>query len=172
MSDGLQVTLVPFERKHLDATLAWNNDPELARLLDRPRTIDADEHQRWFEGLANRADTIFRAIHQEPNGRHIGNVWLADVDRRHRKGEVRVMIGERSALGAGAGSKALDLMARYAFDVIGLHRVYAYVLALNPRARRAFEKAGFVLEGTLLDDRWDGTRFTDVFLLGRVNSDR
>ena len=44
-------------------------------------------------------------------------------------------------------------MPRYAFEQLGLHRVYAYVLAFNPPARRAFEKAGFALEGTLRDDR-------------------
>jgi RimJ/RimL family protein N-acetyltransferase len=150
MSHRADVTLVAFERRHLDATLAWSNDPELQKLL------------------AGRSDTMFRAIHLA-DGRHVGNVWLADIDRRHRKAEVRVLIGDRPTMGGGAGSTAIDLMARHAFDTLGLHRVYAYVLAFNPRARRAFEKAGFVLEGTLKDDRWDGAQFVDAFLLGRVN---
>ena len=161
------VQLVPFERNHADRTLEWNRDPELARLLDRSRAIEPDEHVRWFNGLGDRADTVFRAI--EVDGRHIGNVWLADVDRRHRKAEVRIMIGKKDAVGAGAGSAAIDAIVRYGFNSLGLHRVYAYVLAFNPRARRAFEKAGFVLEGTLREDRWDGAGYTDVFLLGRVN---
>ena len=169
MSHRADVTLVAFERRHLDATLAWNNDPELQRLLDRSRPIEPAEHLRWFAGLEGRSDTVFRAIHLA-DGRHVGNVWLADIDRRHRKAEMRVIIGDSSTMGGGAGSTAIDLMARYAFDTLGLHRVYAYVLAFNPRARRAFEKAGFVLEGTLKDDRWDGTRFVDAFLLGRVNT--
>jgi RimJ/RimL family protein N-acetyltransferase len=38
----------------------------------------------------------------------------------------------------------------------------------NPRARQAFEKAGFALEGTLRDDRWIGDGFSDVFVLGRL----
>lgn len=169
MSGEPGIQLVPFGQEHADRTLAWNNDPELARLLDRPRVFTADEHRRWFEGLAARSDTVFRAVQVAPGGRHIGNVWLADIDRRHRKAEVRIMIGEKDAVGAGAGSAALDAIARYGFDHLDLHRVYAYVLAFNPRARRAFEKAGFVLEGTLREDRRDGAAFTDVFLLGRVN---
>ena len=82
---------------------------------------------------------------------------------------MRVLIGDPTTTGGGAGSTAIDLMARHAFDTLGLHRVYAYVLAFNPRARRAFEKAGFVLEGMLKDDRWDGAQFVDAFLLGRVH---
>jgi RimJ/RimL family protein N-acetyltransferase len=163
------VALRPFERRHLQRTLAWANDPEFARLLDRPAPIGADEHERWFSSLADRPDTLYLAIELDQEARHVGNVWLADIDRRHRKAEVRVIIGEREHLGRGVGSRALDLMARHAFDRMGLHRVYAYVLAFNPRARLAFEKAGFLLEGTLRDDRWDGTQFTDTFVLGRVS---
>ena len=161
------VQLVQFERGHADRTLEWNHDPELARLLDRSKAIGPNEHRLWFDGLSERSDTVFRAI--QVDGRHVGNVWLAEIDRRHRKAEVRVMIGEKDTLGGGVGSVALDAMARHAFAALGLHRVYAYVLAFNPRARRAFEKAGFVLEGTLREDRWDGAGYTDVFLLGRVN---
>lgn len=164
----MNVTLVPFEQRHADTTLQWNNDPELARLLGRQHGIAADEHARWFAALSGRSDTLFRAI--EADGRHVGNVWLAEIDRRHHKAEVRILIGDKAVHGGGAGSRALDGIARHAFDGLGLHRVYAYVLAFNPRARRAFEKAGFVLEGTLRDDRRDGDRYVDAFVLGRVNT--
>jgi RimJ/RimL family protein N-acetyltransferase len=56
------------------------------------------------------------------------------------------------------------------FGRFGLHRVYAYVLSINPAARRSFERAGFALEGTLRDDRWTEDRFVDSYLLGRVNT--
>ena len=164
------VVLVAFESRHVAQTLHWTNDPELARLLGRSGTVTAAEHAQWFSGLAGRSDTRFFAIEAGPDAAHVGNVWLADIDRRHQKAEVRVVIGVPERLGSGLGSEALDLVAREAFETLGLHRVYAYVFAFNPRARRAFEKAGFALEGTLRDDRCDDTGFFDVFLLGRLNS--
>jgi RimJ/RimL family protein N-acetyltransferase len=164
------VSLRPFERRHLTRTLEWTNDPEFAKLMDRPRSIEPDEHERWFAALAGRDDTTFFAIELEPGQQHVGNVWLAEIDRRHGKAELRVIIGERHRLGHGVGSQALDLAARHAFDALHLHRVYAYVLAINPRARRAFEKAGFVVEGVLRDDRRAGDEYTDVFVLGRIAS--
>ena len=57
--------------------------------------------------------------------------------------------------------------ARLAFSELGLHRIYAYVLAINPRAQRAFERAGFALEGKLRDDRWVDDRFVDAYLLAQ-----
>lgn len=162
---GSGVRLAPFERRHLAATFQWFNDPELARLMDRRGPITPEQHERWFAGLAERHDTKYWAIENE--GRHVGNVWLADIDPQQRKAEVRVLVGERAD--AGCGSRAIDLASRQAFEALGLHRVYAFVLAFNPRARRAFEKAGFVVEGTLRHDRNTPTGFVDSYLLARVN---
>ena len=160
------VVLVPFERRHQAETLRWTNDPELARLLDRPRRIDEDEHAQWFDALPSRTDTVYFAV--EEDGRHVGNVWLAAIDLRHRKAEVRIVLGTTS-VNRGCGTRALELIADHAFTAMGLNRVYAFVLAFNPRARRAFEKAQFVLEGTLREDRFAGGEFVDTFVLGRLN---
>jgi RimJ/RimL family protein N-acetyltransferase len=161
------VTLAPFGRQHLAQTLQWTNDPELARLLDRRHRVTADEHERWFAALASRHDTRFFAI--EEGTRHVGNVWLADIDPLDRKAEVRIVLG-LDAANRGSGSSAIALVAAYAFGDMKLHRLYAYVLAFNPRARRAFEKAGFAVEGTLRDDRLHGDSFVDTILLSRINS--
>jgi RimJ/RimL family protein N-acetyltransferase len=166
-SGEASIKLVAFDRGHLAATFGWFNDRELARMLGRLNAVTPEAHERWFAGLAERQDTLHFAI--EVHGVHAGNVWLANIDRDHRKAEVRIAIGKPSQAGSGAGTEALQLISRYAFDTLGLHRVYAFVLAFNPRARRAFEKAGFVLEGTLRHDRWDGHAFVDTFLLGRVD---
>ena len=41
--------------------------------------------------------------------------------------------------------------------MVGLHRVELDVYAFNERARRAYERCGFVVEGRLRDAlRWDG----------------
>ena len=42
-------------------------------------------------------------------------------------------------------------MLAYAFEELGLHRVELEVFEFNQRARRVYERVGFVLEGTLRD---------------------
>jgi RimJ/RimL family protein N-acetyltransferase len=161
------VALVPFGRQHLAQTLQWTNDPELARLMDRRHRVTTAEHERWFTSLSSRQDTVFFAIEDE--ARHIGNVWLAGIDSRHRKAEVRIVLAPDAA-NRGCGSRALELIVAHAFRHMNLHRLYAFVLAFNPRGRRAFEKAGFTLDGTLREDRFDGARFVDAFVLARINN--
>jgi RimJ/RimL family protein N-acetyltransferase len=159
------VRLTPLERRHLDKTLEWANDPELMRLLNRAHTVSREEHEQWFDALQNREDCCYFAI-ENVDGAHLGNVWLWDIDPRHRRAELRIVMGLDEA-GKGAGTEAISRLCDHAFERLNLHKVYAYVLAINPRARRSFEKAGFVLEGTLREDRWTGNCFTDVDLLAK-----
>ena len=159
------VRLTPLERRHLEKTLEWANDPELMRLLNRAHTVSRDEHEQWFDALQEREDCCYFAI-ENLDSKHLGNVWLWDIDQRHRRAELRIVMGLDST-DKGAGTEAISQLCDHAFERLNLHKVYAYVLAINPRARRSFEKAGFVLEGTLREDRWTGDSFTDVYLLAK-----
>lgn len=167
MVAGHLVELVPLDRSHFDRTRTWANDPALCRLLDRARPVSDTEHEEWFASLRNHPDRVYFAIETLGDKRHVGNIWLWDIDPRHRRAEVRIVVGEGDAP-KGTGSEAIDLICRYGFDRLNLHRLYAFVLGINPRARRAFEKAGFQLEGTLRQDRWVDDHYVDVFYLGRV----
>jgi len=167
---GDRLRLVALERRHLERTRAWANDAELMRLMDRAAPVAEAEHEGWFASLGAQDDRAYFAIETLPAGLHVGNVWLWAIDRRHRKAELRIVIGDSSARGRGIGAAAIAEACRHAFERMGLHRIYAYVLATNPAARRAFERAGFALEGTLRDDRWTENGFVDTYLLARCGS--
>ena len=168
---GTAVELVPLARQHLESTMRWANDPELMRLLGRTRTVTVDEHQRWFAALASADDRLYMAILDVVTGDHIGNAWLWSIDEQDRKAELRIVIGEPGGAGRGAGSEAIALLSEHAFRSLDLHRVYAFVFAFNPRARRAFEKAGFTVEGLLRGDRWSEGGPVDTYLLARLRTE-
>lgn len=162
---GLQ--LRPLDSRHLDATLRWVNDPAMMRLLGRRARVEPAEHRRWFEGLGQRTDCRYFAV-ETAGGTHVGNVWLWDIDLSDRKAEVRVLFGDDSGRNRGYGSAAIDAVSRVAFDELGLRRVYAYVFTTNPRAKRAFDKAGFREEGLLRHDRVVDGEPVDVWVLARL----
>ena len=169
---GPRVRLVPFAEKHLDATFQWVNDPSMMRLLGRAARVESGEHLRWFEQLKQRTDCRYFSVETSDAGVHVGNIWLWDINTRDRKAEVRILFGDESARGRGYGSEAIRSLANQAFDTMSLHRLYAYVFSMNPRAIRAFEKAGFKSEGILRQDRHVGGEYVDVYLLGQLASDR
>jgi RimJ/RimL family protein N-acetyltransferase len=158
--------LQPLDRRHLDRTFDWANDAGLCRLLGKTPGISRDEHERWFAGLRARDDCRYFAVESD-DGRHVGNVWLWAIDPKHAKAELRVVLPETET-GRGLGPRVIELACSYGFTRLALHRIYAFVLEPNQRALRAFEKAGFVVEGRLREDRLQDGVFIDSFLLGRL----
>jgi len=162
------ITLRPFERKYIVKYRKWINDPEIASLIDRVLPVSEMEHEKWFENIQKDKNSVFFAIHQNKSSRYIGNVWLWDINWRHRKGEVRIVIGKKGDQGKGMGTEALLLISDFAFNCLNLHKIYAYVLASNKRARKSFEKAGFSVEGTLKGDRFVNKKYEDIYFLGKI----
>jgi RimJ/RimL family protein N-acetyltransferase len=76
-----------------------------------------------------------------------------------------------AVFGRGYGSEATRLVVDYALDQVGLHRLSLEVFDHNPRARRVYEKCGFVLEGRLREALlWDGERH-DSLTMAILQSD-
>ena len=167
-----RVQLVPLAARHLEATLRWVNDPVMMRLLGRTARVEPDEHRRWFEQLQRRSECRYFSVETAEVGQHVGNIWLWGIDLADRTAEVRILFGDDESSGRGYGSEAITLLADVAFDTMGLHRLYAYVFSINPRAKRAFEKAGFRTEGILRQHRRIAGEFVDVYVLGQLASDR
>ncbi len=62
--------------------------------------------------------------------------------------------------GKGYGTDAVNAIVGFGFAELRLERIWLNVWTENDRARRAYEKAGFVLEATLRHDRYEGGRYT------------
>jgi RimJ/RimL family protein N-acetyltransferase len=165
---GELVRLRPFEAGDVERYRAWVNDPEIARLIDRAGPVTRSEHEAWYRTLVASPSAAVFAVDRLTDGAFIGIVWLYDIHERHRRAEVRIVIGEKSAWDGGYGTDALRALARIAFGPLKLEKLWADVLVTNPRAARAFERAGFAREGLLRGDRvQDGGR-VDVIRLGML----
>lgn len=171
MISGTTIDLVPFDRCFLERTRIWTNDLTNCELLGRSRPVTEIEHEQWYQQTVSRRDCVMFAIRRKSDEQHVGNIWLWDIDSRNQRAEVRILVGDTSGQGKGAGTESIVLLSKFARRQLNLRRVYAHVFSTNPRARRAFEKAGFKLEGTLRRDRWVGNDFADVFVLGKVDQE-
>jgi len=171
MFSGTSLALEPLDTQHLEQWRAWINDGETASYLDRVLPVTLAEHEAFYQTavVENRAAVWF-ALRTCDEGRYVGNVWLWNIHTRHRKAEVRILIGDKACLGKQYGREAIALLANYAFDKLGLHKLYAYVMGYNPRAVSSFQAAGFGIEATLKDEVYADGVFHDVFFISRINS--
>jgi len=63
------------------------------------------------------------------------------------------------------------LLVRHCFETLNLNRAYLRVYAENLRAKRSYEKAGFVEEGRLREAVYKHGKYDDVILMSVLRSE-
>jgi RimJ/RimL family protein N-acetyltransferase len=134
-----------------------NVDPEAFRLTGSHRTFTAAALETWYATRADYDDRLDLAIIDRSTGEFAGEVVLNDLVPENKSCNFRILLVEDRNRGRGLGTEATRLILAHAFETAGLHRVELSVYAFNPRARRVYDKVGFVYEGTMRDALlWDG----------------
>jgi RimJ/RimL family protein N-acetyltransferase len=162
LTETRSAQLVRMDVNHLEATRGWLLDDELRRQVD---TTEPPTRERncayWRARWADSTQESYAIL--TPNGEHVGNCGLINVDRQRRKAELWAYLG--TSRGEGVGSTAvLGLLAR-AFSELGLNRVCLRVLATNQRAECFYRRLGFRPEGRARQDTWiDGQPVDSIWL--------
>jgi RimJ/RimL family protein N-acetyltransferase len=162
------VFLRPLEREDLERVYRWHNDPSLyASLLGPFRLVSRVTVEEWLlKKAAYSAHEANLAICVTRDSRHIGNIYLRDIDWQSRRAEVHFFIGERDARSRGFGQAALRLLIRHAFGELELSRLFAFALADNLASIRMLERCGFAVEGRLRKHLFKGREARDALVLG------
>ena len=148
---------------------AWMNDAAVMRFMESRFVSHSIESLRAYVAeKARSSDTIFLAIVTKATKRHIGNIKLGPIHPVHRRGDIGIIIGEKDCWGRGYATEAIEILTRYAFEQLHLHKLTAGCYADNSGSTRAFEKAGFTREGVRLSHLLSGDGYVDEILLGRV----
>jgi RimJ/RimL family protein N-acetyltransferase len=163
---GELVVLRPFSKHDLPAMREVMLDPE-ARILtgsvhdeEAARAPFPPEEEQlardWLMSRKDQPDRLDLAVTDKATGACVGEAVLNDWDPGNESCNFRIFIGPRGR-DRSLGTEATRLIVGYGFQRLGLHRISLEVYAFNPRARRAYEKAGFTAEGVLRESlRYNG----------------
>jgi RimJ/RimL family protein N-acetyltransferase len=151
----------------LPSVVRWYRDPEVARLTRyQTRQMTQAEVERFFDVRMLAPDALAYSIVELGSGRLIGFTTFSALDGDNGSVMFHITIGERDAWGRGLGTEATQLMLQLAFERLGLHRVGLAVFSYNTRAIRAYEKAGFRIEGRLREAIQRQGEFFDEVQMG------
>ena len=85
----------------------------------------------------------------------------------NRSCNFRTIIGPRGR-DRGLGTEAIRLFLGYGLERLGLRRISLDVLNFNPRAKRVYEKLGFVTEGVLREEHRWGDEWIDITIMSML----
>ena len=171
---GERLRLRRVERDDVRKYHEWVNDPEVTEGLTLFLPMSIEDEERWYQNTLNRdmQERPFSIEVRDGDGwRLIGNCSFFDIEREVRCGEIGIMIGDKSMWNQGLGTEAMTLLLRIGFETLNLNRVFLRVYADNLRAIRSYEKAGFVLEGTLRQAVYKNGRYEDVHIMSVLRSE-
>ena len=151
--------------------LKWRNNLSVKKNFCLQEDLTKQTHLAWFHNKILTKEVVQFIIIEKSLNREIGSTYLRDIDTKNHKAEFGIFIGEEVARGKGIGTSSTKLMVKYGLETLGLHKVYLRVFSNNIPAIKAYEKAGFVYEGTAKDDIClsDGI-YQDITFMSIINN--
>lgn len=134
-----------------DALARQANDRQVSiNLRDRfPFPYTLEHAVAWLERTVGAEPPVNFAITDRGRDEPLGGIGLMlQEDTARISAEIGYWLGV-SAWGRGIATAAVRELTAYAFDVVGLERVFAVCVTRNPASARVLEKAGYILEGTM-----------------------
>jgi RimJ/RimL family protein N-acetyltransferase len=164
-----RVRLRAIERSDLSRFVSWMNDPDVRFGLTIYLPLSLAEEENWFEQMLKRPapeHPLVIEIEQDDVWEMIGNCGLHNIDWRCRVATAGIFIGEKRYWNRGYGTEVMKLLLKHGFETLNLNRIQLDVYEDNPGAIRAYEKAGFLLEGRKRQGIYKNGEYMDILLMG------
>jgi RimJ/RimL family protein N-acetyltransferase len=150
-------------------------DPEIAVLLRHDLSpLTPIQARGYFDSIVMPASHrgLCWAIVERESDRLVGSTALVDLEDSTGSALFRIVIGEKDSWNRGYGTEATSLVLELAFRQHNRQRVNLEVFSHNPRAQKAYFRAGFhrtgqhsewvsrahrqidVIEMSILRDHW------------------
>lgn len=168
---GEKTIVRKLQRSDIHLMVKWKNDAEIADLV-RGAPINTTyelESRRYYAGLEDK-DTA-RFIFETFEGKPIGFLTLGEIDRENRKAELGMFIGEKDYWAKGYGTDCLRVILSYLFNELDFNRVGLEVFEYNERAKKAYLKLGFIVEGVQRQGLYRNNRYFDIYYMGILKDD-
>lgn len=152
------------EREDVPTFLRWINDRRTARFLSVRGPLSLPLEERFFERMLDEQgkETWFFVICLLADDRPVGTVSLFALDPTNGSAGLGVLVGDPGDTGRGLGSDGIAAILDFGFGSLRLERIWLDVYDFNERARRLYERLGFVHEGTLRRAAFHDGRYIDV----------
>lgn len=142
----MKVILRQLKIKDAPLILEWMHDLELAKNFrqDFSRFTLVQEEEFIRSTWKNKSNLHLAVV--DEHDEYLGGISLKHISIEDRNAEYAIAM-RKKAIGSNIAFQATQCLLEIAFLEKKLHKIYLNVLSNNVRARKFYEKAGFVYEG-------------------------
>ena len=128
-----------------------------------PAPLSRERHEaRLARRPTSSGDVVSFVV--DVDGTAVGSVTLFGYDAFAGHSEAGISLTPE-ARGRGIGTAAIRQLVAFGFERRNLRRIHLQAIASNVGAIRAYEKAGFVVEGRLREHAWVRGHYEDIVLM-------
>lgn len=158
------------EEKDAPFMLEWMHDNTINCNFQYPfAEMTIEKVKAFIEDSFNEENKHFAIV--DAKDEYLGTISLKNISQKNKNAEYAI-VTRKKAHGTGAAMQATQELLCYAFQELGLHKVYLNVLEDNIRARKFYEKCGFVQEGISKDAIMAADGYQSLVWYGIINPDK
>ncbi len=124
-------------------------------------------------------DWYLQAINDKRNSNHgifvdgvfVGYAGISGMSSINQSGEYFIFIGDKNYWGKGIGTQVTQLIVKMGFEELDLNRIMLTVSVPNIAGVKAYESAGFVLEGRYREAALRNGEYHDKFVMSILKSE-
>ncbi len=148
---GEKIRLTAITPKDLPTLAQWGHDTYFMRRLDAVPAMPkaAKQWEKWLEEDVYTDKTLYSfAVRLLNKEKMIGLAEFEGVLWNQRNAYLVIGFGDAKHRGKGYGREAIELLLRFGFHEMNLHRIHLTVFSYNENAIRLYESVGFQREGS------------------------
>ena len=162
------VVIRNFKENDINKKIKIINDSSNNKYLHYDLPLQYDKTLNWFNKIKDNKNRLDLTILYDNT--IVGFIGLLGIDNTNKKAEYYICV-DSSFNGKGIGTIASYLLIDYAFNELGLEKIYLFTEEENVKAQHLFEKIGFVKEGLLKNDIIYNNRIINRYAYGILKGD-
>ena len=169
--DGLGVTLVPIEKKDMDAVIPLFSSLVVHQYTQRYAGVVTEDEHEWWEKMRTDKQQIVWGIKPDGGEVIVGITGIHDIDI-FGGCATGIIIADTKWHGKGVATRAHLMRTMYAADHLARLTIRSDVYVPNEASRRALERVGYMVTGKELRRGFGKGAYRDSYVLSWLHPEK
>lgn len=153
--------LRPIENSDLEFMYRIRTDPSTSEMVGTLHLKSLEDQVAWLKSLKDDKTKAYYILElSAPSHDKIGYLRFDEIDMINRSMRVGGDIAKEYRL-KGYGASMMELIKKFCFGYLNMHRLWLLVLSTNEVAKHVYEKAGFEKEGVMRKAVYKNCKYID-----------